>query len=243
MKKILVLFLLLSWACLAQGQKILTVDFDEVKKETSDPSSPFFYDTLVNNFLKGDTLSVQELRYLYYGAALQPNGSLRNLSDIGGRHTDFDGYFEKQQFREALSPGLAVLREDPVNIRMSYNMLVCYHELGIRDSAQLFARRYYGLLKAIQSSGDGTTVPTAFVVTRIPDEYDVVREAGFASAGQTLLTPETGHTDKIHLDTAAQEQEPKIPALYFNIEISFITMRQLLEGKIPPPPEKPRSKK
>jgi len=229
MKRILVSFALLAGITFCHGQKILTVDFDRIRQQIADSSSPCFYPVLKEKFIRGDTsLSTKALQCLYYGASL--TGDHTSTAALGG-NAAFQKQLQAGQYREAVSLGQAMLRDDPVNIRVSYGMFVCYGKLGIEDSARLYAVRYYGLLSAIAASGDGLSEETAMVVTSVPDEYDMIREAGYRPAGQSLLSGKWGHTDKMALQQDGQE-EPKIPALYFNVEMSFIRMRELLEGKL-----------
>lgn len=236
----LILLLFLS-GTFVHGQKILTIDFDDIRQKTNDTAAPYYYPDLIRRFSNGDTLSREELRCVYYGAAFNQDEADNH------RNTDpqatFNELYAKRDYRAAIGPGSEILKTDPVNIRMSYKMLVCYHHLNIKDSARLFARRYYGLIAAIQSSGDGISTQTAFVVNRVPDEYDILKEGGFRSTGQSLLEPETGHTDRLSLDMDDQTKEPKIPALYFNVEMSFIMMRKLLENVQLTLPYIPKSKK
>lgn len=236
----LILLLCLS-GTFVYGQKILTIDFDNIRQKTGDTTASYYYPDLIRRFSKGDTLSREELRCVYYGAVF--NREKEAKPSDSDPQSAFNELYAKQDYRAAIAPGLAILKADPVNVRMNYKMLVCYHHLNIKDSAHLFARRYYGLIAAIQSSGDGISTQTAFVVTRVPDEYDVVKEAGFRSTGQSLLEPESGHTDKLHLDMEAQTKEPKIPALYFNVEITFIMMAKLFEDVQLTIPEMSKSKK
>lgn len=229
MKNIGILIGFLASSFFGYGQKILTIDLDQIKQKTEDGSSPYYYPTLVERFVKGDTsLGTEALQCLYYGA------TFRDLEDnsISDRGMKFLKHLRAEQYREAIPMGQAILKNNPIDIRTSFGMMICYDRLGIEDSTQLYAVRYYGLLHAISASGDGLTEETAMVVTKVPDEYEMLRAVGFASTEQALITGKAGATDKLTLDLSTQKKDPKVPALYFNVEISFIAMKKMFEGKL-----------
>lgn len=232
--------LLLTVTFSASAQKVLTVDLDLIKKNIKDKSSTFYYPSLIKRFENGDTtLTAEQFKHIYYGHSFAGDSS--PYSENIGLDTFFKLYKE-ENFRAALPFGLKAIHADPVNLKLTFKLLICCHALEQKDSAKLFARRYYPLLDVIYDSGDGKSIETAMVVTTVSDEYEILRDNKLESVGQSLLD---GPTDKLVLDQDSQEKEPKVKELFFNVEISFAQMRKLFEKNPPtlPVPDKKEKKK
>jgi len=224
MKKILILIItgvVLSHA--ANAQKILTVDLDEIKRNIENKSSEYYFPKLLNRFKKGDTaLSMQHYKHIYYGETVSKVLS----KDVGDNLDKFISLYNDDKFAEAIPYGLIVLDHNPINTKLSYKMMVCYHKMGNKDSASLFADRYYPLLQVISESGDGRSIETAMVVNNVGDEYEILKVLKLRSKGQALIES----TDRLTIDQENQTREPKIEALYFNVEIPFIEMKKMFEN-------------
>lgn len=229
MKTISAILLLCTCLCAtAQAQKVLTVDFDQIRTRTGDLRSPMYYPALSARFESGDSLSFEELRHLYYGSVFTDAYDPYSMA----QSDEFSDHFRDRRFREALAPGLEDLARDPTNIRLTFQLMICYHELGVRDSARLFARRYHNLLDVIKGSGDGSSPEKAMVVMRVTDEYEVLSERGLHSSGQALINSDYGATDRLEVAAKEAGDTTGSGVLYFNVQMPIQQMTRLLENTL-----------
>jgi hypothetical protein len=223
---IILIFLFNSF--FASAQKVLTVDLDLIKKNINDKSSPFYYPALIQRFERGDTtLTSEQYKHIYYGHSFSENFSPYN------ENKGLDSFFKlyrQENFKDALPYALKAIHADPVNLALTYKILICYHVLEQKDSARFYAKRYYPLLDVIYDSGNGRSIQTAMVVTNVGDEYEILHDSKLKSTGQFLLD---GPTDKLVLDEESQKKEPKIKELFFNVEISFGQMEKMFKDNPP----------
>lgn len=92
-------------------------------------------------------------------------------------------------------------------------MLVCHTTLGDKKTAKTYANKYFSLLDAIYSSGDGRSIETAYVVIKVADEYELLADLKLSCTKQALIED----TDLLTISTQNQKEEPKITELYFNV--------------------------
>lgn len=221
------------------AQKISNVDFDLIKKETTNPNSSNFYSKLVERMEQGDTnLTIEDYAFIYYGHAFQDNYNPYGEAD---QQEKFMEVYKAQQFNEALKLGEEILKQNPASIKLTFKMMVCAH--GIEDTLLLnhYRVRYYSLLEAIYRSGDGASVETALVVNSVQDEYEIMDDLQIRNSfmSQSL----SGETDIINFDTSKQDRENKIKTLYFNVHMSMQYMIELFKGIEKKEDKKKRKKK
>ena len=226
--KILTLALLLI-SIWGYGQTISNVNFDIIKENIQDPTSQYYYPILTNRLIENDTtLTYDDFKHLYYGNIYTDNYRPYTVSNL---EEEFNNVYVQKRFSEALEIGKKVLRENPINLNLTFSMLVCYYESGKKDTAKIFADKYFSLLNVIYQSGDGKSISTAFVVININDEYQVLSDLELNIKGQALLN---GPTDKLIIDKKGQKRvkgQKKIKELYFNISKPIEHMKKQL-GKI-----------
>ena len=197
------------------SQKISNVDYTLIEKNIKDPSSLFFYPNLTELFSKNITMTSKEYIHLYYG-----NVYYKNYNPYGGGDSVkvFKDLVRNKDYRKAIPIGKKILEENPVNLDVLYKMLVCYHYLEIKDTAQIYANKYYTFIDVIMASGDGKSIETAYVVNCVNDEYQIIFNLDLKTKGQALLND--GPTDLLYIDTKRQKKikgQKKIKEVYFNI--------------------------
>ena len=193
------------------GQKITTVEFDTIKKHIEDNSSTYYYPRLLERFVKGDTtLYFSEYECIYYGtifsAKYRPYGGYEN-------EDKFFDYYRKGKYKKAIPFGEKILAENPVNLSITFKMIVCYSALNNPVKAQLYADRYFPLLDVVYNSGDGKSLKTAYVVVNVDDEYEILADLELSNTAQRLV----GYTDILTLDMNSQKTEEKISEMFFNV--------------------------
>jgi predicted RNA-binding protein associated with RNAse of E/G family len=81
----------------------------------------------------------------------------------------------------------------------------------------LWFYKFNSLVKTILSSGDGRKEKTAFVVTRVPDEYLILEVLGLQMESQALTGKRGKRYDVLYLT----ENEHNLKSLYFDINLFF----------------------
>jgi tetratricopeptide (TPR) repeat protein len=215
MKKIILILSLIYLISPSFSQKISNVDYTLIEKEVKDSTSFYYYPRIIELFNKNIELTPEEYVFLYYG-----NVYYENYNPYGG--TEYSKSFEQlvreKKYREALPLGEKSLEMNPVDLDVLYNMLVCYHYLEIKDSARIYANKYYTFIDVIIASGDGKSIETAFVVNCVNDEYQITNNFELQVKGQALLND--GPTDLLYINTKGQKKvkgQKKITEVYFNI--------------------------
>jgi len=212
------LFLVVTSVFTAHGQKVSNVDFDAIKAEVADASSRFYFPKLLERHQAADsTLTIAELVHLYYGQEFA-----ENYSPYGSAKSEFLKVYNKQQYKEAIPLGEAVLADYPLNMKVLFKVLVCYDVLGDKATATTYARRYFSLSNAIQSSGDGKSFETAFVVMAVPDEYMLLRDLKLSAAGSQALVKETDVL-KVKPEDATDNSTFNV---YFNVSRPLASLRR-----------------
>ncbi len=210
------------------AQKISNVDFTTIKKLSEDSLSTLFYHSLVKRFAESDTtLNYIDSNVIYYASAFARTYNPYGSSD---EEKIFFDFYKQQKYTEAIPHGEAALKENPVNLKLLFRMLVCHHQLGDKENAKKYARMYFPLLNVIYQSGDGRSIETAFVVISVADEYEILSDLQLSITKQALV----GETDVLTIDKKGQKPkkgEEKIKELYFNVSIPFEHLSKSFEKK------------
>lgn len=220
-KTVAIAMLLVITSLAAKAQKVSNIDFDEIKAATTDSASIYFYPVLLERFVSQNIpLSDKQCVYLYYGNVFAKgyNPYVYDLED-----SKFYEYYNKKEYQKAISFGLEFLGKDPLHVRMLERMAVCYYALG--DMVNY--RRYLGmggwLFGAILNSGDGKSKETAYVVTKVSDEYAFMDIMMLSPTKQKF--DEDTYMDIITVKkTREVERNAGIDTLYFNISKPFQTL-------------------
>jgi len=148
----------------------------------------------------------------------------------------FSGTEERKQMNEAYKAAnlpqfvtvcRSVLDKHPLHPEYLSAIAWAYRELEIKDSADHFTWRYYGVMESIENSGDGATVATAKVVIAVYEEYAWINEKGLKSIGQSLVTADGHACDKMKVVDASDTTHE----VFFNVDLSMGYMSRLLEPK------------
>lgn len=197
----------------AFSQKVSNIDFDKIEKNIK-KSGNLQYKSLLKRYHNLDTtLTQEELRHLYYGEVFQ-----KSYSPYGSATKEkiFNEKYKNESFEEAISIGKELLKEGGVNIRLLFRLAVAYAAQDQMNKARPLAILYFNLINVIYESGDGKSIETAFVVTKVADEYDLLYEMGLRMTMQSLV----GVTDVMTVDLESQELEEgeeAIEKVYFNV--------------------------
>ncbi len=205
------------------GQKISNIDYDLIKQNTEDSSSIYYYPKLIQRLLLLDTtFTEKEYSHIYFGNVFTANYSPYSKDK---NEEKFNSLYNEEKYDKAIEFGQKSLKENPVNLNVLFRLMVCYHVSGDKITAKKYAKLYYGLLNEIYESGDGKSIKTAYVVIKISDEYQILKDLELQSTGQALLS---GPTDRISINT---ENQKEISEIYFNIAKPFESLSKMFKKK------------
>lgn len=221
MKKLALVLSIVIAVNLGFSQLISNVNFDQVKAEINNESSPYFYPNLKEKIVANDsTLSAQDYFHLYYGSVFQkrykPYGTSANKQRF------LDAYNDKK-YTKAIELSKAVLEENPVDLDLLLKLSISHLELGNQTEKRLYARHYYSFLSVIYESGSGGDLNTAYVVISVGDEYSLIGDMGLRPVQQHLI----GDCDLLIFKPKDQPRvkgKKKIKALYFNVKMPLMSL-------------------
>jgi len=192
-------------------------DYKAIERLTAERDSPHSYDSLFARYRQADsTLTPGEYRLLYYGYFFREEFE---EGDGGAAYDSIRALYQKDtlsqdEWRRVL--GLAKLAADtsPYSPRVLLTLATAYKMTGDSVLFKRTKKKWDGVFETITSSGDGLTDTSAFHVTAVGHEYDVLRAFGFASRGQSL-TPKL--CDYLEL----RPNDYDVKGLYFDVSQLF----------------------
>lgn len=208
--------LLASLAGSGWPQLISNVDFDAIRRAVSDTASPYYYPELRRRLLRFDpTLGRGDYRHLYYGQVYQDSYDPVNTTLLE-REREYFVSVSAGKRAAAAAAARELVRRDPLNLKYNQMAAAILVQRGDSAAARAHLRRWRSLVDVILASGDGRSDSTAYVVTRVPDEYQVLAHLGLATtshifrggpAGQRrysdvfALQPNRAGRDSVHFNT------------------------------------------
>lgn len=198
-------------------------DYDLIKRDIADEESHLFYDSLLVRFQRGDTtMSLEELRHVYYGYihqdAYSPYKSDGNRDQL--REIQQKDSLTTEDFLKVLELTGETLSDDPFNLRVMSTAADAAYFLEDTATLMRMVFQYNAIIDVILSSGYGLEEENAFYVISVSHEYVFLGALGFQFGGQQSLI---GQCDKLEL----QDNEAGIEAFYFNVSASLNSMSKL----------------
>jgi hypothetical protein len=211
---IIVLLVIWSSGLFSQAISVSPPEYEKMRLQIFDNTSPFFYPKLFERYQPGDTtLSLEEFRFLYFGYTFQSRYVPYQVS----RHQDkMIAFMSKntltsKELDEFIKLCKLNLDELPFDIRTLNILAYSYKQKGDTLAMQMTDFKKQGIIRAIKSTGNGLTERTAFHVIDPAHEYDLLYEEGLEYAGSSNMT--TGLYDYL----LVRPNEKGIRGLYFNI--------------------------
>lgn len=193
-------------------------DLEAIRLATTDETSDYYYPKLLKSFMANDTLmSPAEFQYLYYGTLfLEDYDPYRPAADAE-RQTALAPLFNKPQWsrserKQILDHAMAILANNPLNLRQLTNRIYVYEQNGKMDLARIWQYKLNHLLLVIASSGSGLDPDNAWFVVYPHDEYDFLNLSGITIREQEFREP---YYDYVLINKKDDKQPD---GYYFNIE-------------------------
>ena len=167
--------------------------------------------------IEGDTnLTIEDFAFIYYGNVFTDSYNPYGLSKDQSKFMEL---YRAKKYKKAIAYGEKVLKENPVNLKITFKMMVCHHVLEELDQAKLYAKRYFPVLDCIYKGGDGLSEETAYVVIMVADEYEIMANMKVSMTSQSLVR----NTDVL---TLKKQEGITIEKLYFNVSMPLKNMAE-----------------
>ena len=193
---------------------ICAVEYKEISEEIRKIDGNYYYPKLLRYYLALDyPLTTSEYRYLYYGYVFHKNYQPLEPSKD---ETQFFEYIKTDKVADAIKLGYTLLENEPANLDVVANLSNLLLISGNPSKCNVLKQHYFGLLSAIESSGDGLQNENAFHLIFPKDQYQILFSRGLEKTKSDLETL----TEKVIVKTP---NSYNIEALYFDISypISF----------------------
>ena len=214
-RNLFIILTLTTLSVVAYGQKTKPVNL----KQIQNVANTAIYDKLYERFLENDTtLTIEDYSILYYGEAYRSSFKPKNRHDsIRVLNSYLNTDKELIDFERVLGYTKLILEEYPFNIDQIFMTAIAYEQLGEENLSKMWFYKYDKLITTILNSGNGKSEKTAFIVTKIPDEYSIINALGLTPAGQALINNKKKLYDRIGI----RENDYGINKLYFDIMLFF----------------------
>ena len=206
-------------------------DYKRIKKEINSKNSEFYYPELLRRFEAVDTtMTIEHLRYIYYGAATLPDYSPYGTSSFKSELEKAMNITEPTQsdWENALSIVNKQLAKDPASLTSrlyKLNISVKVFGEGSKESIDAY-NQLTMLFYAILSTGDGQSEETAFYITSVSDEYTFMNMIGFRTKAQALVHSDNGQSYDVMDIVDEDGSESK---LYFNITVLMESLNKMFK--------------
>lgn len=205
-------------------QDYTPVDRNEIEKAVTNATHDTYYPRLLKKYEQFDSsFSLEQYRLLYYGFVFQKGYSGYN----DNKSQSIKESIRNKNYAEAIRTCDSVLEEIPVSLTINYLKGLCLFYQDPGDSIWVkYKDRYYNLVDAILSSGNGVACKTAFKTIFVADEYEIIYKVFDIKvfSGQVLKEPcdllRIKGTDKFNHDE-----------IYFDTSETLQALEKSLKGK------------
>lgn len=201
-------------------------NYKEIEKNCNEKSSRYFYDSLFQKFLKGDTnFTLDERQHLYYGfqftSGYSPYGGVKYMDSLNqllsqNKLTDND-------YRLAIRYCDSLLAEDPMSLKILNLQTNLFKRTSDVQKVTINLSRMNNVIDAILSSGDGETASTAYYVICVGHEYSILNILGLEFGGSQSLK---GSNDYLEL----KPNKLNLKGLYFDVTASLSNMGKMFKN-------------
>ena len=211
----------------APNKRKITVakpDLEEIKNETLDPSSKYYFPKLMKKYLLNDTIMTNdEYRYFYLGYMFQEDYDPYRESAYSG-YTD-DLRLKKDHTEAEIDTirkyAELSLQDNPFDLRQMSFLVHVLKEKKKHMSAKIWEYRLEHLLGAIKSTGTGEDVENAWYVIYPIHEYDMVRLLGYEATDVDFIEPNFDYlTVTPDPETKKRLRDRVAKGFYFNVGIT-----------------------
>lgn len=157
-----------------------SINFETIKDNVTDRNSSYYYDQLISEFLNNTSAFQNEKvksYYLYYGKLY--SSYYTKFLEGKNNYLKFMKQIAAKKYTKAVILGEELLKNDPVNLTVILNLIICYNENNENEERlKLLKNQAEILMRAIADYGDGKNKETAFKVISLSDEFALLNYLG-----------------------------------------------------------------
>lgn len=160
-------------------------DNDDIYAKTADPASPYYYPNLKLRFDEWSIpMADDELFYLYYGYAFSENYKPLQSDPYYVRVMEIMSKIAIEEplvsdLDELIMAAAQSLEHDPFSPQMLNIMAYAYGALGDRGREKAYFEKFNGILRVIESTGDGLKEKSPMHITMFSHAQDLIAAKGW----------------------------------------------------------------
>lgn len=218
MKKIVLSFLFIITAVHTFSQ-FLQPNFKTIKKNIANKESSFYYPSLMERYLKGDsTLTDEECHHLYYGFTFQKNYHPYESEDEAlMKYLREKPGLNDKECEKSIEYAQEALAKNPFNVTALNTLSYCYDQLDNIADMEKCSQQIRTIAVAIIRSGNGKSEQTAFYVNEISHEYFLLALFGLSHKKQSFSKIKKSYYDILEIS----DNDYGLTKLYFNTDTFF----------------------
>lgn len=198
-------------------------DLEQIKNETLDSKSRFYFPKLLAKYNRNDTVMTnEEYRYFYLGYMFQEDYDPYRTSPYSGitDNLRLKSSHSKEEIDTIRKYAEMSLRDNPFDLRQMSFLVHVLKEKRKDMSAKIWEYRLEHLLGAIKSTGTGEDLENAWYVIYPVHEYDMVRLLGYEATDADFIEPGYDYLSVVpDPETEKRLRDKVAKGFYFNVEV------------------------
>ncbi len=171
-------------------------DFEKIKKESTDENSKYFYNKLLEKFMRNDTtMTADEYHYFYYGTMFQEDynpyrenpyaNEVKQLSPLYYKTE----HLNRSELEQIENLSRKVLQNNPLDLTQLKNFVYIYEKKNKLNLAKIWKTKLDNILLTIATSGTGADPEHAFVIVYPSHEFEYFNISGLSVEGTQFQEP------------------------------------------------------
>lgn len=167
-------------------------DLEQIKREITDRTSPYYYPRLMEEFQRNDTLmKLDKYRRLYLGYMFQedyfpyrPSNAVRRFEEVYNKPNP-----NRQECDSVIKYAELALADNPFNLSQMMGLIHALRLKGKRNLADIWQYKLNYILFAIVSTGTGADEENAWYVIEPSHEYVLLNMMGYTVTAPIFYDP------------------------------------------------------
>lgn len=195
-------------------------DLEEIRRNTLDPSSKFYFPKLKKKYEVNDTtMTPEEFRNFYLGYMFQEDYDPYRVSPYSAITDEFRNKptHTKEEIDTITKYAQLALEDNPFDLRQMSFLVHVLKEKRKDMRAKIWEYRLEHLLGAIKSTGTGESVENAWYVMYPAHEYDMVQLLGYEAVDAQFIDPGYDYLAVKPDETDTRKRDKSAKGFYFNV--------------------------
>lgn len=195
-------------------------DLEEIRRNTLDPASKFYFPKLKKKYEVNDTtMTPEEFRYFYLGYMFQEDYDPYRVSPYSAITDEFRNKptHTKEEIDTITKYAQLALEDNPFDLRQMSFLVHVLKEKRKDMRAKIWEYRLEHLLGAIKSTGTGESVENAWYVMYPAHEYDMVQLLGYEAVDAQFIDPGYDYLAVQPDETDTRKRDKSAKGFYFNV--------------------------